>query len=77
MWEDPLFEDWKNVEPFRDCALVACIEGGAEDLIAGEPELLTALEALAANQDGTRTPGRAGAVLACVNKTGGERTPPP
>lgn len=76
MWDDPLFEDWKKVEPFRDCTLVSCMEGGAEDLIAADRELLAALKALAANQDGTRTSGRASAVLARVEATGGKRTPP-
>jgi hypothetical protein len=76
MWEDPLFEDWAKVEPFRDCTLVTCMQGGAEDLLAGDAEIMAALEGLAASPQDTRSPGRARAVLDRIRETDGVRTPP-
>jgi hypothetical protein len=75
MWSDPLLEDWAKVEPLCDCTLVVLMNGGAEDLLHEDRELIDALERLS-TETTTRTGGRASAVLERIQMLGPVATPP-
>ena len=75
MWHDPLFEDWAAVEPFCDCTLVTLAQGGAEDVLCGDPDLLDGLKELSARTE-TRTGRGAQTVLDRLEQTGPKATPP-
>jgi hypothetical protein len=75
MWSDPLLEDWGAVEPLCDCTLVALMQGGAEDLLQADEQLMSGLVELSTRTE-TRTGMRAQAVLERVENSDGVAQPP-
>jgi hypothetical protein len=75
MWSDPLLVDWGAVEPLCDCTLVALMQGGAEDLLQADEQLMSGLVELSTRTE-TRTGMRAQAVLERVENSDGVAQPP-